>query len=271
MGSHGKKYTPERPERQRTIGSNSPVPGVPRRFWTFVLFPAALLAIAAAVLIFWRQISPVFLSIDRFRDWIDGQGVFAPLLFVLAQCFQVIVFVIPGEVPQIAAGYLFGFWLGSLLSVAGILLGSVLSFLLARLLGVPFVLALFPRETVERVQRFARSSRALPLFFLVFLIPGIPKDVLCYAAGLTSIRLSAFMLVSTVARIPGIAGSALMGKAAAQERWLLVGIVFGVSLLLFLLGLLLRRRIEALLERLSSRGGRPDGRHPPGDAGDPRR
>ena len=214
----------------------------------------ALLAIAAAVLIFWRQIGPVFLSIDRFRAWIGAQGIFAPVLFVLAQCFQVVVFIIPGEVPQVAAGYLFGFWLGSLLSVAGILLGSCLSFLLARALGVPFVLALFRRETVERVQRFARSGRALPLFFLVFLIPGIPKDVLCYAAGLTSVRLGSFLLVSTLARIPGIAGSALMGKAAAQERWVLAGIVLGASLLLFLLGLLFRRRIERLLERLSTRG-----------------
>lgn len=260
------------------------MPGRPRRaLLPYLLFPAFLLALAALLLIFWRPISSVFLSPDAFERWIEAKGLFAPVLFVLAQCFQVLVFIIPGEVPQIAAGYLFGFWQGSLLSVAGILLGSCLSFLLARALGVPFVQALFRRESVERVQRFARSSRALPLFFLVFLIPGIPKDMLCYAAGLTSVGLVPFLLVSTVARIPGIAGSALMGKAAAQERWVLAGIVFGGSLLLFLLGLIFRRRIERLLERLSgghrthgsagSSGLEGDRGHggPPGGEGDPRR
>ncbi len=268
MGCHEKKYTPERRKRQRSAADPPdpapqppPVPAgasTPRKLLSYVLFPAALLLIGAAVFAFWQQIASVFFSIDDFRRWIGSKGIYGPLLFVLAQCLQVIVFVVPGEVPQVAAGYLFGFWLGSLLSIAGILLGSALSFTLARILGVPFVLALFPRNRVEMVQRLARSPRAVGVLFLAFLIPGVPKDVLCYAAGLTSIPLPLFLLVSTLARIPGIAGSALLGKAAAQQRWLLAGAVFGLSLALFLLGVVFRKPLQALLERLSSR----DHRHP---------
>lgn len=214
----------------------------------------------AFALLYWDRIGPLFSSAERFRDWVQSMGAVAPLAFIATQCLQVVIFVVPGEVPQIAAGYLFGFWVGSLLSVTGILLGSTVSYGLARLLGVPFVRTVVGRDRVEMMRRFSRSTRARALLFLVFLVPGVPKDVFCYAAGLTSMSLATFLPISTAARLPGILGSALLGKAAAQERWLLAGGIFLLALVLFLAGLLFRGRIHALLERLSSRDhGHPGG------------
>jgi len=224
-----------------------------RRILSLAAFPVVFAAILAIGIVFRRQIWELFTSSQRLRDWIASAGVGAPLLFVGVQALQVVVFFIPGEIPQIAGGFLFGIWRGSLLSLAGITLGATFNFMMARLLGVPFVRALFPGKNVERVRRIADSGRARLTFFLFFLIPGIPKDILCYAAGLSSLSLGTFLLYSSLGRLPGILGSALMGEAAAGQRWLLAGGLMLLAVVLFVVGFLLRDRIERLLSRLSSR------------------
>jgi uncharacterized membrane protein YdjX (TVP38/TMEM64 family) len=90
-------------------------------------------------------------------------------------------------------------------------------------------------------------------FFLFFLIPGIPKDILCYMAGLSVMRLHIFLFFSTLGRIPGIIGSALIGDAAADRRWILAGTIFFVAAVLFVLGFLFREQIQRLLEELGRR------------------
>ena len=233
-----------------------------RRILSLAAFPAVFAAILALGIVFRREIWDLFTSSQRLRDWIASAGVGAPLLFIGIQALQVVVFFIPGEIPQIAGGFLFGIWRGSLLSLAGITLGATFNFLMARLLGVPFVRALFPGKNVERVRRIADSGRARLTFFLFFLIPGIPKDILCYAAGLSSLSLGTFLLFSSLGRLPGILGSALMGEAAAGERWLLAGALLLLAVILFVVGFLLRDRIEGLLSRLARRRGVNRGRTP---------
>jgi uncharacterized membrane protein YdjX (TVP38/TMEM64 family) len=144
-------------------------------------------------------------------------------------------------------------WQGTALSVVGILLGSAVSFFLARALGTPFVTALFPREQVERVRTLLVSRSARVVFFLLFLIPGIPKDILCYVAGLTPMRFPFFAAVSTLGRLPGIIGSALIGSAAASQKWLLTGIIAAAAVALFAAGFFLRSRIQGWVERIAGK------------------
>lgn len=224
-----------------------------RKILALAAFPAIFAAILALGIVFRREILWLFTSPERLKVWILSAGVLAPLLFLAIQALQVAVFFIPGEIPQVAGGYLFGLWKGSLLSLAGITLGASFNFLMARLLGVPFVHALFNREKVDGVRRIADSPRARLSFFLFFLIPGIPKDILCYAAGLSSLKLPGFLLFSTLGRLPGIFGSALMGQAASNRRWLLAGGILLLAVLLFVIGFLLRDKIQAFLEKLARR------------------
>lgn len=224
-----------------------------KRIAAFVAFPLLFAAILAPVIIWRQEIWRLFSSAQRLREWVWGWGVWAPLVFIAVQALQVIVFVIPGEVPQIAGGYLFGAWLGTLLSVTGILIGSAASFFLARTLGKPFVEALFARDQIERIEALLESQSARIVFFLLFLIPGIPKDILCYVAGVSPMRFPFFAAASTLGRLPGIVGSAIIGSAAAASRWLLMGIIGGAAVVLFVLGLLLRPRIQARFERISER------------------
>jgi uncharacterized membrane protein YdjX (TVP38/TMEM64 family) len=225
----------------------------PRRVLALVGFPLLLACLAALVIVFRRELWQLFSSRDRLEQWIEGWGAAARLAFVGVQALQVIVFVIPGEVPQIAGGYLFGVLQGTALSVAGILVGSTVSFFLARLLGRPFVTALFSGEQVARIEKLAASRGARIVFFLLFLIPGIPKDILCYAAGITPMGFLYFAGISTLGRMPGIVGSAVMGSAAASGRWVLMAVVAAVAAALFAAGLVLRPRIQRWLEALAER------------------
>jgi len=235
----------------------------PRRVLALIGFPLLFAVIAVPVILWRRELWQLFSSAERLREWVAAWGIVAPLVFIAVQALQVIVFVIPGEVPQIAAGYLFGAPLGAALSVAGILAGSAASFFLARLLGRPFVSALFREEQVKRIESLAGSRGARIVFFLLFLIPGIPKDILCYAAGITPMSFVYFAAASTLGRLPGIVGSAIIGSAAASRRWALAAGVGIAAAALFTAGVLLRPRIQAWLEGIAEmrRGGPPA---PPG-------
>jgi uncharacterized membrane protein YdjX (TVP38/TMEM64 family) len=230
-----------------------------------VLSTALLLLLAAGiavpVVIWHRELWQVFSSKEGLRDWVRGFGARAPLVYVGVQALQIIIFVIPGEVVQIAGGMLFGGALGSALALAGTLIGASVSFGAARLLGKPFVASFVSPERMAGIEKLLASGRARSVIFLLFLIPGIPKDVLCYVGGISPIPFPFFIAASSLARLPGLVGSAIIGGAAATSQWVVVGILSGAAVLLFGAGLLLRQRIQAWLERLADR--RRQGPQPP--------
>jgi uncharacterized membrane protein YdjX (TVP38/TMEM64 family) len=227
-----------------------------RKLLSLLPFPLLFLLLLVLTLVFWSELWSLFSSPRTLREWVRGTGVIAPLVFVAVQAFQVVFFFVPGEIPQVAGGYLFGLWPGTALSLAGITLGASFNFVAARLLGVPFVNALFSAERVERARRVTASPKARLSFFLFFLIPGIPKDILCYVAGLSTIKLPIFLIFSTMGRIPGIIGSALIGDAAADSRWILAGTIFFLATVLFVLGFMFREKIQRFLEQIGRRGRR---------------
>jgi uncharacterized membrane protein YdjX (TVP38/TMEM64 family) len=232
---------------------------------SYIGFPLFVVGGIAVVWVFRTQLYEVFASPTRLRDWVVARGYIAPLVFIAVQFGQVVLFVIPGEVAQAAGGYIFGMWGGMLYSVVGILLGSTFNFYLARLLGVPFVAAVFGADRLSQFDKVLTSKRATVTFFLLFLIPGVPKDALCYVAGLSTLRFPVFMLISTVGRLPGIAGSSALGGAAANRMWITVGTITVGALVLFVAGLLHRERLHLLVERLvSRREGKSKEREPDG-------
>ena len=244
------------------------------RLVALAAYPLLFAAMLAVILLYREQIWTIATRPEELRQWVGGFGAVAPLVFVAVQALQIIVFVIPGEVPQIAGGYLFGIGGGLALTVAGSAIGSAVAFLASRLLGIEFLRAILRGEQLERLQQFASSPRATMTFFLFFLIPGIPKDVLCYVAGLSRMRLSLFLVIATVGRLPGVVGSVVMGDAAAEQRWLFAGIVMAIALALFGTGVLFRARLLAFLERFANvpshsaqRGANPTAGQPAGNEG----
>ncbi|HVO39637.1 MAG TPA: TVP38/TMEM64 family protein [Spirochaetia bacterium] len=223
------------------------------KFLSLAAFPLLMAALIVPVFIWRHELWDLFSSRRELRTWIQGWGAWAPLVFIGLQTLQVVVFIIPGEVAQILGGFLFGAVKGTILSVAGIFIGSVIAFSLGRVLGRSFVAALFSKERLESVEKLLLTPSARIIFFLLFLIPGLPKDILCYVAGLTPIGFPFFLAASTLGRLPGIVVSAVIGSAAAADRWVLTSIVSVAAVGLFAAGFFLRQPIQRWVERVGSR------------------
>lgn len=232
-------------------------------------YPALFAALAAVAIVFWDPLLSLMRDPEDLRLRVEGYGIAAPAVFIAVQVLQVVVFAIPGEFPQLAAGYLFGISLGILLTLGGAAIGSAIGFLLARLLGRPFLHAIVSEKRSRQVEDMIASPRGVAILFLLYLIPGIPKDVLCYVAGIGPLRLGVYLLASTVGRLPGVAVSVISGDAAAEQRWVMVAIALGCAVVLFVAGYVLRRRLLEVLQRFARRDepGRFEEAEPPPQPG----
>ena len=182
---------------------------------------------------------------ERFRAWVDSSGLWGRVAFVGMVVFQLIIAIIPGEPLEMGAGYAFGAVEGTLLCILGCAIGSALVFLFVRRFGVKLVEVFFSREKIRSL-RFLQDSRRLNLLtFIVFFIPGTPKDLLSYFIGLTDMKLGTWLLITGVARIPSIVTSTVTGDALGLQNYQFALIAFGATLLLSLGGILVYRRLSA--------------------------
>ena len=154
---------------------------------------------------------------DELIQSLRGAGVRGPLLCVAVQFVQVVIFFIPGEITQFAAGYVFGAWLGFLYSAIGIMLGSGFNFFFARVFGRPVIEKFISAGTLDKIDHALNNMKGKSALFLVFLMPGLPKDALSYGAGLSNLGLAEFVLISGLGRAPAMLFSTLLG-AQAEKR-----------------------------------------------------
>ena len=185
-----------------------------------------------------------FADPDIVRDWIDGNYFFGALVMLLICIAQVVIALIPGELVEIAAGYVFGPWWGMLICLVGAMIGSVLVILLVRRLGRKFVESIYPREKLDALPILNDPSKRNAFTALLFFIPGTPKDLLTYVIGLTEMSIPAYVLLTSVARIPSILMSTLGGDALVANRLTAAVIFFSIAAVLSLGGYLLYRHIQ---------------------------
>lgn len=177
-------------------------------------------------------------SQDDFREYIRSFGALGPLVLLGLQILQVFIALIPGEFVETAAGYALGPWLGTAVCYLGICIASTLIFTLTRRYGVKWVEVFVSRERINQLRFLNTERKRNNLIFLLFFIPGTPKDLLTYFVGLTDIRLSTFLWLSMVARIPSMVSSTFGGHLLGEERYIGAVILYGITGLLSLLGML---------------------------------
>lgn len=180
---------------------------------------------------------------EVFRAWVDSFGIWGRLVFLGIVVFQVIVAFVPGEPIELAAGYVFGFWEGSLLTMAGFLAGSGIIFALVRRFGASVVEVFFSGERIEQMSFLKNPKKTRALALILMTIPGTPKDFLSYFAGLTNLRMGQWLAIVAVSRIPSLVTSTLTGAAAGEERYILSVITLVISLILSGCGVLYYRHI----------------------------
>ena len=184
---------------------------------------------------------------------LGGWGIFALLAM---QVLQIVVAFIPGELVQVAAGMLYGPWGGTALILIGCVMSSALIFALVRKLGAPFVRDMVGEEHLESFRRFEASGKLDWIVFLLFLIPGLPKDTFTYLVPLTDMDMRRFLTLTTVGRIPGVFVSTFAANDIASGNYLRAGIVFVIGGAIALVGVLNRDRLMELAEKFRlHRGG----------------
>lgn len=180
---------------------------------------------------------------EAFRAWVDGSGIWGRLLFVGMVILQVVVAFIPGEPIELAAGYTFGFLEGSLLTLVGFVLGSRLVFALVRRFGVKLVEVFFPQNKLNEIKFLQNPKKTKVISFLLMLIPGTPKDMLSYFAGLTKLTTREWLVIVAVGRLPSLITSTITGAAAGEQNYVLSAISLGVTLVITLAGIWYYRRL----------------------------
>ena len=158
-----------------------------------------------------------------------GEG--SEWLFIAIQVLQVVIAPIPGQAAAFAGGFIFGFWKGWGLTTLGLVIGSLVAMTLARLLGISLVRKIVPEKIIQSFDKVI-SDGGYMTFFMIFLLPALPDDAVCFLAGLTKLKLLPLSVVCLLGRAPGMAVLSLTGAGFADGMTLWVKILFAVMMIL---------------------------------------
>jgi len=207
----------------------------------------------------WKEIIKFyrfFFEPKRLKMFVISFGPFASVMFVLVQSAQVVFAPVPGEITGFVGGLLFGNVKGVILSTIGLTLGSLIAFSITRIFGLKLVEKIVKKEYIDKFNDFV-THKGLNITFILFLLPGFPKDSLCYLLGLSHIRLADFIFMNVFGRLPGTLMLTMQGHAVAQGQykaffWMLVVSILFIAILYFTRNYIVHsisKMIQALLRR----------------------
>lgn len=202
-----------------------------------VALAAFIVLMAAACWFVGRPLIDFVNQPEKFRAWVDENGIWSRLGFIGMMVVQIFIAIIPGEPLEIGAGYAFGAVEGTLLCILGAVLGSTIVFLMVRRFGVRLVEIFFPKKQIQDLKFMKKVRNPDALAFLLMLIPGTPKDLFAYFMGLTPMKLTTWMLINATARIPSIITSTIGGNALGTRSYLFAGIMLVITLLISIVGI----------------------------------
>jgi uncharacterized membrane protein YdjX (TVP38/TMEM64 family) len=185
----------------------------------------------------------------RFKKTIDSFGAYSPLAFILLQVVQVVVAPIPGAPVGFLGGFLFGAGAGFIYSTVGLTIGSWIAFHMAGFFEKWLVKKFVSSGALKKFD-YLMGHDGVIISFLFFLIPGFPKDALCYILGLTPMRVGIFLVISTIGRIPGTLIATLQGAKAFSHQYTIFLILTVVSALITLVFYAYDEEIHKLIKKL---------------------
>jgi uncharacterized membrane protein YdjX (TVP38/TMEM64 family) len=209
---------------------NTPTrPGYERRRKVLALISlgVVLVLVGLLTLFMWRWLRSF--SQEDFRAYIRSFGAVGWLILLGLQVLQVFIALIPGELVESAAGYIFGPLIGTLICYIGIAIASVLIFRLTRRYGVKLVEVFITREKLLELRFLNTQRKRNRLLFLLYFIPGTPKDLLTYFAGLTDIPFNEFLTISLTARLPSIVTSTIGGHMLGSSNYWGAVVMYGIT------------------------------------------
>ena len=202
-----------------------------------------LFVVGLGALLYWTGWFWFFFDRARLTRFLESLGMWSFAGFILLQVVQVIAAPIPGEVSGFLGGYLYGPYLGILLNTIGLTLGSVIAFQLSRTFGRPAVDRLVDPKTMERFD-FLLHHKGAFLVFLLFLLPGFPKDYLCYILGLGHLSLFTFVVIGATGRLLGTIMLTFGGSFLRQQKYMELSLLAGAAVVIVFLALVYKDTLE---------------------------
>ncbi|MBI5055147.1 MAG: TVP38/TMEM64 family protein [Nitrospirae bacterium] len=190
-----------------------------------------------------------FLNREELLAFLRSLGPFAVVGFILVQALQVVIAPIPGEATGLLGGYLYDHVSGTIYSTIGLTIGSYIAFSISRAFGRPFVDKFVSKTTMARFEYLLHHKGAF-LVFLLFLIPGLPKDALCYVLGLGHLSTMEFIVISGTGRLFGTALLTVSGDYLRHQQYYRLSILAGVAVIVVFLAMAYRDKIERLFRKL---------------------
>ncbi len=190
-----------------------------------------------------------FVNKEKGIGFINSFHPYDEIVFILLQIMQVVAAPIPGEATGLIGGYLYGPILGTIYSTIGLTIGSWLAFIIARFFGMPLVEKVVSSDVLKKFDHFM-EHRGILVSFLLFLIPGLPKDYLCYIMGLSHMKTWHFLTISTVGRLLGTLMLTITGSCVRNGQYRALFILVGVSSIVFVAAYFYR---DKLLEKLKKK------------------
>ena len=177
----------------------------------------------------------------KLRNLLESYGLFTPLMYILLTMIQVLIPFIPGEPFELLAGYMFGTVKGTILCLLSGSLASILIIVLVKKYGIKLIEVFFnPKE--HQKTKYLQSKKAFIIYALLFIIPGTPKDLLCYIGGLSDFDIVPLIIVTTIGRFPGIVTSTITGGSIGDKKYLLAIIVYGITIIISAVGIYIYKK-----------------------------
>lgn len=224
---------------------------VPRKTW------AKVIALAVGVLllsgyVIWDilaggPLTALLSNHDRVVAFVERMGFFAPFIYILLQIAQIILAPIPGQVVGGVGGYIFGWW-GILWTLIGSTIGYLIMILISRKFGRSLIEKIFKKSAMDKFD-FVLGENAAIILFLVFLLPGLPDDMVGYMAGLTDVPIKKLIILMTLGHIPTIIITNYIGMGLGESNLAPVAIVAVIVVLVFALTLWQKERIISFLKK----------------------
>ena len=216
---------------------------LPRGKAAWVLLLVSVLICVATGIGIWATYY-YFENPQMFRDFVEEHYVLGVITMLFMFIIQVILALIPGGLLEVACGYAFGSVVGSVIAVTGIMTGSALTLILVRKFGRKFAELFYPKEKLDSISILKNKRKRNILVFLVFLMPGTPKDLLTYVVGLTDMGIPMYLLLTGIARTPAIVISTIGGDALGLENYKQSLMFLGVLVIFTLIGIFIYGKLH---------------------------
>ena len=190
---------------------------------------------------------------QKFKSWVTSFGVGGWLLVLSIQIVQIVIAFIPGEPVEILAGAQYGGFGGLFLCLFGCVVASSGVFMLSERFGTPLAAKMFKKSKLDEFAFLKDAKKLETIVFILFLIPGTPKDMLTYVVGASPMKITQFLAISIFARIPSVISSTFIGSTIRQGEWEITVVIFALTAVLGVMGIKYQERMIGFCKRVGRR------------------